>query len=65
MTGRHDVGHFSNATGLSVLTLSSSISVVVWTPLKENHLLIHLTTFKGGREIKHKSHPIWAAFHNF
>jgi len=48
MTGRHDVGHFSNATGLSVLTLGSSISVVVWTPLKENHLLIHLTTFKGG-----------------
>ncbi|MEQ6354693.1 hypothetical protein ABNX05_08705 [Lysinibacillus sp. M3] len=30
--GRHDVGHFRNATGRGALRLSSSISAGVWTP---------------------------------
>ncbi|MGE7688709.1 hypothetical protein ACQKMI_05815 [Lysinibacillus sp. NPDC097214] len=34
--GRHDVGHFGNATGRGVLRLSSSISADVWTPAERS-----------------------------
>ncbi|MGE7688295.1 hypothetical protein ACQKMI_03695 [Lysinibacillus sp. NPDC097214] len=41
--GRHDVGHFGNATGRGVLSLSSSISVGVGTLAERSEK--NLTTF--------------------
>jgi len=34
--GRHDVGHFGNASGRGVFRLSSSISAGVQTPAERN-----------------------------
>jgi len=40
--------NFGNATGCYALRLGSSISVSVWTPLKRNHIRIHLTPLEAG-----------------